>query len=41
LTSGAAASPTDQARTALLLALLAGLVLALGVLAALAIAVAR
>jgi predicted nucleic-acid-binding Zn-ribbon protein len=41
LTSGAAASSTDQARTALVLALLAGLVIALGVLAALAIALAR
>jgi len=41
LTSGAAASPTDQARTALVLALLAGLVLALGVLAVLAIALVR
>ncbi len=39
--SGAAASPTDQARTVLVLALLAGLVIALGVLAALAVALAR
>jgi len=38
--SGAAATPTDRARTVLVLALLAGLVLALGVLAALAIALA-
>ena len=41
LTSGAAASLPNQARTALVLALLAGLVIALGVLAALAIALAR
>ena len=41
LTSGAAASPTDQARTVLILALLAGLVIALEVLAALAVALAR
>jgi len=41
LPSGAAASPTDQARTVLVIALLAGLILTLGVLAALAVALAR
>jgi ribosomal protein S27AE len=41
LTSGAGTSSTDQARRVLVLALLAGLLLALGVLAALAIALAR
>lgn len=39
--SGAGVSPSDQARTALVLALLAVLIVALGVLVALAVALAR
>ena len=39
--SGAGVSTSDQARTALVLALLAGLIIALGVLVALAVALAR